>query len=108
MIRSAAQPGSQTGFDVEPVGVYVDNREQLVRLFGRRKKMAYAAKMAIFLDCQLISIGNSQGAAGIRYECQVRNSVIRVIDDGIENEIETAGVSTDDWADFGSVASLIP
>src|ERR1700682_1371581 len=104
MIRSAGQPGSQTGFDVESVGVYVDNREELVRLFGRRKKMAYAAKIVIFLDCQLEGIGNSHGHAGIGHKFQARNSVIRVIEDGIENEIETTDVSTDDWADFGSVA----
>ena len=108
MIRSAGQPSSQTGFDVESVGVYVDNREQLVRLFGRRKKMAYAAKIVVFLDCQLIGIGNSHGHASIGHEFQVRNSVIRVIDDGIENEIEKTDVSTDDRSDFGSVTSLIP
>src|SRR5713226_2902136 len=68
MIRSAGQAGSQSGLDTESMGVYVDNREQLVRLFGRRRKVAYAAKVVVFLECYLEGIGKSHGHASGGYE----------------------------------------
>src|SRR5258708_3266343 len=108
MIRSAGQTGSQSGFDIEPMRVYVDDREQLMRLFGRREKVTHAAKVVVFLERHLEGLGKSHGHASSRHEFQVGQSVVRIIDDGVENEIETSDVSADDGADLGCVTPLVP
>src|ERR1700733_12386292 len=108
MIRRIGEAGSHARFYVEPPGVNVQDPEQLVRLLARGKKMAYAAEVVVFLERQLVAIGNLHGHAGRRYEFQVRESVIGVVDDGIEDEIETADVSADDGAYLGGVAPFVP
>src|SRR5258708_2602909 len=108
MIRSAGQADAEAGFNIESAGVYVNNREQLVRLFGRGKKMAYAAKVVVFLERHLKGIGKFHGHPGSGYEFEAGKSSVRIIHDGIEDEIETADVSTDDGADLGCITPLVP
>src|ERR1700686_3283165 len=70
--------------------------------------MAYAAKVVVFLERDLVSIGNFHGHAGSGHKFQIGKSVVSVVDDGVENEIETTDVGTDDRADFGRVTRFVP
>src|SRR5579863_9177789 len=108
MIRRTGQAGSEADFDVESAGVDVEDREQLMRLLRRWKKMADTAKVVVFLERHLVSIGHLHGHPGGGHEFKTRHPRVGVVDDGIENEIETADVSADDRADFGSVAPFVP
>src|SRR5258708_37548663 len=70
--------------------------------------MAHAAKVVVLLERHLENIGDLHGHASSGNEFQVGKSVVRIVDDGVENEIETSDVSTDDRADLGCVTLLIP
>src|SRR6266404_84976 len=108
MIRSGGQAGAESGFDVEPMGMNVDDREQLVRLLGCRGKMADAAEVVVLFERQLEGTREPHGYAGRGYEFQAGKSAVGIIDDGIENEIEASDVSADDRTDLRCVAPLVP
>src|SRR5579863_7133375 len=70
--------------------------------------MAHAAKVVVLLERHLENIGDLHGHASGGHEFKVGNSGVRIVDDGVENEIEASDVSTDDRADFRGVAPFVP
>src|ERR1700730_16577073 len=75
---------------------------------GRGEKVRDPSEVIVLLQRYLVFFRQGQRQARRRHEFELRESIPRVIHDGIENKIESAEVSADDGTDLGGVGSFVP